>query len=49
MVKNIYFLFQIIKRTQTKSKKKPKKKGRKKVLLLLTISVESLTGYDDIV
>ena len=30
MVKNIYFLFQTKKRTQTKSKKKPKKKGRKK-------------------
>ena len=49
MVKNIYFLFQTKKRTQTKSKKKPKKKGRKKMLSLLTISVESLTGYNDIV
>ena len=29
--------------------KKPTKKGRKKMLLLLTISVENLTGYGDIV
>ena len=44
--------------TETKKQKKLnkiekqknlKKKGRKKMLLLLTISVENLTGYDDIV
>ena len=35
--------------TQTKTKKKQKKKKRKKMLLLLTISVENLTGYDDII
>ena len=30
-------------------KKKPKKKMRKKMLLLLTMSVENLTIYDDMV
>ena len=32
---------------KTEKQTKPKKKGRKKMLLLLTISVENLTGYDD--
>ena len=34
---------------ETEKPKKPKKKRRKEISLLWTVSVENLTGYDDIV
>ena len=59
MFQNIYFLFQTKKHTHRNKKqkklkkieeqKKPKEEEEKKFLLLLTISVENLTGYNDIV
>ena len=44
-----YIFFVPTKKSQTHTyKQKPKKKSRMKMLLMLTISVENLTGYDDI-
>ena len=59
MYQNILFLFQTKKHTHTNKKqkklnkienqRKPKKKRKNKMFLLLIISVENVTRYDDII